>query len=73
MADDSPQLALMQAEIAHIKEKVDDIDTELKQMKLGARIAVIEDRQSVLFKVVHGTIGLFGTIIAGIIIWLFTH
>jgi hypothetical protein len=52
---------------------VDEIDQELKQMKLGARIAVLEDRQSILFKVVHGTIGLFGTVLAGIIIWLFTH
>jgi hypothetical protein len=67
------QFAIMKAELSHIKEKVDEIDQELKQMKLGARIAVLEDRQSILFKVVHGTIGLFGTVLAGIIIWLFTH
>lgn len=70
MAD---EFILLQTEIAHIKEKVDGIDKELKQMKLGARIAVLEDRQSILFKLLNGTIGLFGTVISGIIIWLFTR
>lgn len=65
--------SLLQAEIAHIKEKVDEIDRELKAMRLSARIAVIEDRQSMLFKLVHGIIGFFGTVITGILIWLFTR
>ncbi len=71
MGDDN--LSLIKAEIAHIKEKVDGIDLELKSMKLGARIAVLEDRQKIVFSAIYGITGLFGTVISGIIIWLFTH
>lgn len=66
-------LAVLRSEIQHIKEKVDEIDGELKSMKLGARIAVLEDRQSIIFRLIHGTIGIFGTVLAGIILWLITH
>lgn len=62
-------ISVLKNEITHIKQKVDEIDSELKSMKLGARIAVLEDRQKMIFSLV----GLFGTTISGILIWLFTH
>jgi len=69
---DTEQLAKLTVEVSHIKEKVDHIDSRLESLNLGSRIAVVEDRQKTIFNVLHGTIGLFGTIIAGIVIWLFT-
>jgi hypothetical protein len=42
MGEDGKHLALLESEVKHIREKVDEIDTELKALKLGARIAVID-------------------------------
>jgi len=67
------EFTLLKAEVKHIREKVDHIDTRLEAMDLGSRMAVIEDRQKTLFNLVHGIAGLFGTIIAGIIVWLVTR
>lgn len=70
---ESEQLAVLTAEVSHIKEKVDDIDEKLEATNISSRLAVLEDRQSTVFRLIHGTIGLFGTVVAGIIIWLITH
>jgi len=69
---DAQQLAKLTVEVTHIKEKVDHIDNRLESLDMGSRIAVLEDRQGVIFKLIHGTIGLFGTVLGGIILWLFT-
>ena len=70
--DESEQLASLTVEVANIKEKVYAIDSKLEAIGISSRLAVLEDRQATVFKLAHAVIGVFGTVISGIIIWLFT-
>jgi hypothetical protein len=67
------ELAKLVVEMEHVKNKVDDIDHKLESVNLSSRLAVLEDRQTTIFRLIHGTIGLFGTVLSGIVIWLFTR
>lgn len=71
--DESEQLASLTVEVANIKEKVYAIDSKLEAIGISSRLAVLEDRQATVFKLVHGVIGVFGTVLSGILIWLFTR
>jgi len=67
------EVAKLVVEIKHVKETVDGIDDKLEGIQISSRLAVLEDRQTTIFRLIHGTIGLFGTVVSGIIIWLFTR
>ena len=67
------EIATLRVEMAHVKETVEMIDTKLEAVKISSRLAVLEDRQKSIFALIHGTIGFFGTVVSGIIIWLFTR
>jgi len=66
------EFVALKAEVSHIREKVDHIDGRLETLDLGSRMAVLEDRQKTIFNLIHGTIGFFGTVLSGIVIWLVT-
>ena len=66
------ELTKLTADMEHLKETVDRIDKRLEAMSLSSRLAVLEERQKLLFKMFFGTAGLGGTIVTGIILWLVT-
>ena len=66
-------MATLAVEMKHVRDKVDDIDRKLEGMNIGSRLAVLEDRQTMVFRLIYGVIALFGTSLAGIIVHLFTH
>ena len=70
MGDDSTKLT---TDIEYLKEAVDKIDSKLEQMNIGARLAVLEDRQKTIFTLVHWGFGIVGTLVSGIVLWLVTH
>lgn len=67
------ELTKLTADMGHLKETVDRIDKRLEAMNINTRLAVLEDRQKILFKMFFGGLGFGGTIISGIVLWLFTY
>jgi uncharacterized protein YlxW (UPF0749 family) len=67
------EIAKLSVKMNHVEQKVNDIDLKLENINISSRLAVLEDRQATVFKLIHGMIGVFGTIISGIVIWLFTR
>lgn len=65
-------LTKLTTDMEHLKETVDRIESKLEAMHLGSRLAVIEERQKILFKMFFGGLTFGGTIISGIVLWLFT-
>lgn len=70
---DNEQLAKLTVEVQHIREKVDHIDQRLEAINISSRLAVLEDRQNMVFRLFYGVTAFFGSVLSGIIIWLFTH
>ena len=67
------ELAKLTVEMEYVKQTVETIDSRLEAMHLGSRIAVIEDRQGTIFRLINGGFAFFGTILSALIIWLFTR
>ena len=71
MGDD--QLAKLTVEMQHIRDKVDHIDSKLEAMSLGSRLAVLEDRQTMIFKLVYGVFAILSTALSAIAVWIITR
>lgn len=67
------EIAKLAVKMGHVEQKVNDIDHKLESIKISSRLAVLEDRQKTVFTLIHGTIAFFGTVVSGIVIWLFTR
>ena len=66
------EFGILRTELSNIKEKVSDIDKKLESIKISSRLAVLEDRQNTVFRMLHAGFGFIGTILCGLILWLFT-
>lgn len=67
------EIAKMAVKMDHVETKVNEIDHKLEGIQISSRLAVLEDRQTTIFRLIHATIGFFGTVLSGIVIWLFTR
>lgn len=67
------EITKLGVEMKTMKKMVEDIDHKLEGIQISSRLAVLEDRQKTIFRLIHGTIGFFGTVLSGIVIWLITR